>query len=327
MEFTREVAFRLPLCRGEDVRAIQQALTILMSEPPCGTVDGIFGGATKLAVAEYQRRNSLDASGVVDAQTWASMFKAAALRQDKLLEGSGSALVAGAAKAGEVLEAAALPALAFVSGATPADLPVSRSQALRARDWLFQNFAAQIDQIVEDTPLDANLVAAIACKETANVWLNWIDRLSPDEVLARCVFDGSGDVPGTDRKAFPRNASAFRAKVGDGLTDLLIDEANETRKLRGYGPQRWLYKGYGIFQYDLQHFDKDPGFFRDREWRSMDSCLDRWMKEMQDKLRAASGDVPDAVRRYNGSGPKAEQYRDHVLFIHGWLAGAAPAVN
>src|SRR6478752_1629052 len=100
MEFTREVAFRFPLCRGEDVRAIQQALTILQSEPPCGTVDGIFGGATKLAVAEYQRRNSLDANGVVDAATWDLMFKAAALRQENIPQGSASALVAAAVKAG-----------------------------------------------------------------------------------------------------------------------------------------------------------------------------------------------------------------------------------
>jgi hypothetical protein len=29
-------------------------------------------------------------------------------------------------------------------------------------------------------------------------------------------------------------------------------EANDTRKLRGFGPQHWVYKGYGLFQYDLQ---------------------------------------------------------------------------
>ena len=316
MEFTREVAFRFPLCRGEDVRAIQQALTILQSEPPCGTVDGIFGGATKHAVAEYQRHSSLEATGVVDAVTWAAMFKAAAERQENIPQGSVSALVAAAATVRT--QPAATPA----AGPPPADLPVSQAQALRARDWLFQNFRAQIDKVITGTPLDANLVAAIACKETANVWLHWIDRLGASDVLARCVFDGSGDVPGSYRSAFPRNAADFRAKVGDAVTDLLIDEANETRKLRGFGPQRWLYKGYGIFQYDLQHFETDPGFFRDLEWRSMDSCLDRWMKEMQAKLQAANGDIPDAVRRYNGSGPKAEQYRDHVLYMYGWLTAA-----
>jgi hypothetical protein len=340
MDFTREVAFRLPLCRGEDVRAIQQALTILQSEPPCGTVDGIFGGATKLAVAEFQRQNALDADGVVNATTWASLFQAAAERQQAVPQGAASALVKSAANAGVQTAAAAAAAVTATANATttsgtpsappsatapaPADLPVSQAQALRTRDWLFQNFADAIQQAVQGTPLDANLVAAIACKETANVWLHWIDRLSPHDVLERCVFDGSGDVPGTSRSAFPRNATDFRAKVGDTLTDMLIDEANETRKLRGYGPQRWLYKGYGLFQYDLQHFVDDPDFFRNRQWGDFAACMDRFMREMNAKLKAANGDVADAVRRYNGSGPKAEQYREHVMFMYGWLQAAPP---
>jgi hypothetical protein len=199
---------------------------------------------------------------------------------------------------------------------------VSRAQALRTRNWLLQNFGDQIKQAIQGSPLDPNHVAAIACKETANVWLSWIDRLSPTDVLERCVFDGSGDVPGTSRSAFPRNAAEFRAKVGDALTDMLIDEANETRKMRGYGPQRWLYKGYGLFQYDLQHYETDAGFFRDRQWRTMDACMDRFMKEMNAKLKASGGDLPDAVRRYNGSGPKAEQYRQHVMYIYDWLKAA-----
>lgn len=312
MQFTREVAFRFPLCRGEDVRAIQQALTILQNEPPCGTVDGIFGGATKQAVAEYQRRNHLEATGVVDAATWASLFAAAAGRQKDVPEKSASALVK-AALAGTA------PVAALAAGPAPADLPVSQAQALRTRDWLLRNFATPIEQAVQGTPLDADLVAAIACKETANVWLHWIDRLSPGEVLARCVFDGSGDVPGTSRSAFPRNAAEFRAVAGDALTDALIDEANETRKLRGFGPQRWLYKGYGLFQYDLQHFKTDPDFFRNRQWGDFAACMDRFMREMHTKLADAHGDLPDAVRRYNGSGPKAEQYREHVMFMLGWL--------
>jgi hypothetical protein len=325
MQFTREVGFRFPLCRGEDVRAIQQALTILQSEPPCGTVDGIYGGATKLAVAEYQRRNNLDATGVVDASTWRAMFEAAAARQQSVPQGAASALVASAARGSSSV---AISAAATAAGPAPPDLPVSRPQALRARDWLLRNFGPQIEAAVTGTPLDTDLVAAIACKETANIWLQWIDRLGPEQVLARCVFDGSGDVPGTSRRAFPPNAAAFRASVGDALTDALIDEANETRKLRGYGPQRWLYKGYGLFQYDLQHFQTDPGFFRERQWRSFDSCMDRYMREMRDKLRAANGDLPDAVRRYNGSGPKAEEYREHVMFIYGWLkASPAPPLH
>ncbi|RYE80040.1 MAG: peptidoglycan-binding protein [Oxalobacteraceae bacterium] len=304
MDFARDVSFRLPLCRGEDVRAIQQALTILQSTPPCGTVDGIFGSATQKSVSWFQQASQLSPTGIVDKPTWEALFKQAADRQKQVSGGAASVLVAAAAKT------------------APADMPVRRDQAIRARDWLFTNFLPQIEQAVQGTPLDPNLVAAIACKETANVWLDWIKRLSPDEVLARCVFDASGDYPGTSRSAFPRNAQAFREKVGDALTDALIAEANEMRKVRGWGPERWLYKGYGLFQYDLQHYLTDPGFFENREWRKFDVCLDKLMLEMKRKLEASNGDLPDAIRRYNGSGPKAEQYRGHVLFIYAWLKDA-----
>jgi hypothetical protein len=304
MDFVRDVSFRLPLCRGEDVRAIQQALTILQSRPPCGTVDGIFGSATQKSVSWFQEFNRLSPTGVVDKPTWEALFKEAADRQKELPQGAASVLVAAAAKT------------------APADMPVRRDQAIRARDWLFTNFLPQIEQAVQGTPLDANLVAAIACKETANVWLDWIKRISPGEVVARCVFDASGDYPNTSRSAFPRNAQAFREKVGDALTDDLIAEANAMRKVRGWGPEKWLYKGYGIFQYDLQHYLTDPGFFENHEWRKFDVCLDKLMLEMKRKLEASQGDLADAIRRYNGSGPKAEQYREHVLFIYQWLKDA-----
>lgn len=309
MDFAREVSFSFPLCRGEDVRAIQQALTILRSQPPCGTVDGIFGNASKKAVAAFQQLHRLSVTGAVDKDTWEALFKEAADAQKAVPEGAASALVAAAAKT------------------MPAEMPVRRDQALRARDWLFTNFRPQIDAAVKGTPVDANLVAAIACKETANVWLSWISRLTPDEVLARCVFDASGDFPGTSRSAFPRNAQAFRDKVGDALTDALIAEANAMRKVRGWGPEQWLYKGYGLFQYDLQHYLTDPGFFQNREWRRMDVCLDKLMGEFKTKLNDSGGDLPDAIRRYNGSGPKAEQYREHVLFIYQWLNDTPAAAS
>ena len=32
--------------------------------------------------------------------------------------------------------------------------------------------------------------------------------------------------------------------------------------LRGFRPQRQVYKGYGLFQYDLQHVIRDRAFSR-----------------------------------------------------------------
>ena len=198
----------------------------------------------------------------------------------------------------------------------------SQRDALKARNWLMRNYGDSITRAAASLPpMDADLVCAIACKETAPIWVSWTDRGMPaDTLLARCVFDASGDAPGTSRGAPPRNTADFRTRVGDALTDDLINEANETRRLRGYSPAAWVYKGYGVFQYDLQHyFGGDTEFFAQKQWRSMDACLDRLLKEMKTKLAAANGDLADAVRRYNGSGPRAEEYSKHVMQFYAWL--------
>ena len=48
MERTRDLLFKFPLLRGEDVRAVQLALTTLNIQPPCGAADGIFGPGTPI---------------------------------------------------------------------------------------------------------------------------------------------------------------------------------------------------------------------------------------------------------------------------------------
>lgn len=304
MERTRDLAFRFPLMRGEDVRAVQQALTVLQTTPPCGVADGIFGNATRLAIMAFQRKAGLSDDGVVGRDTWAAMFNRAAQQQEPLVASGGK---------GSILIRAAATTL------PPKDMPLTQAQAIRARDWMVQNFGAEIDAAIAGSVIDRNLVCAIAGKETANVWLAWINRIPPAQVLERCVFDASGDAPDTSRGAFPRNTQAFRDSVGDSLTDMLIAEANETRQLRNLSPARWVYKGYGILQYDLQHYQTDPDFFAKKQWASMAVCMDRFMREMNTKLAAAKGDLRDAVRRYNGSGPRAEQYADHVTQLYEWL--------
>ncbi|BDC46010.1 peptidoglycan-binding domain-containing protein [Paraburkholderia terrae] len=296
MDFERELSFRFPLDRGEDVRAVQLALTVLQTTPPCGIADGIYGNATKLAVAGFQRSQGLFDDGVVSQKTWTSLFTNT---KDK-----------------QVPE----PAINRVSSALASqkDMPLSQAQGLRVHQWLTANFGPAIQTAIEGTRVDAALVSAIVCKETANVWLGWISKMSPGQILARCVFDGSGDVPGTSRSAFPQNTAAFRARYGDALTDMLIAEANATRRLRGYNDKQWVYKGYGPFQYDLQHIDKTPDFFKNRQWGSMTACLDRFMSVMTDKLNQAQA-LHEAVRMYNGSGTRAQTYADQVMEMRGWF--------
>ena len=54
MEYTRLLSYQFPLTRGEDVRAVQQALIALQIKPPCGSADGVFGFATAATVKSFQ---------------------------------------------------------------------------------------------------------------------------------------------------------------------------------------------------------------------------------------------------------------------------------
>jgi hypothetical protein len=44
-------------------------------------------------------------------------------------------------------------------------------------------------------------------------------------------------------------------------------------------------------------------------------------KVLDQKWAAAGGNEREAVRRYNGSGPRAETYADHVTTFIAWCRG------
>src|SRR5437764_13803602 len=154
-------------------------------------------------------------------------------------------------------------------------LPISQKQAYAVAEWMKSNFGPAIDKAVKGTPFSTDILCGIACQETVYFWLPLLKRLSAKEILARCVLDANGDYPGTKRSAFPTNTAAFRNQYGDEFADMLISEANKTRKLRGFGPQQWVYKGYGLFQYDLQSVRTDEAFFREVKGSEVDGCSNR----------------------------------------------------
>jgi len=103
---------------------------------------------------------------------------------------------------------------------------------------------------------------------------------------------------------------------------MLIDEANATRRLKGYGPKDWVYKGYGILQFDLQAIEEQrhEDFFRQRQWYSFEERLDRCLIELEEKHRIVGGDLWESVRAYNGAGPRARGYRDNVKEMFAWTS-------
>src|SRR5687768_2363219 len=197
-------------------------------------------------------------------------------------------------------------------------LPLTEAQARKATRWLVTHFGDSLRRAAADTPFSPELLCGIACQETAFLWIPWIDRgLTPAAILGRSIGDASGDLPNTSSSAFPRDTGTFRNAFGDSFTDMLIAEANASRALRNLAPKPWVYKGYGIFQYDLQHVRHDERFFRERQWYAVDACLDRAIKHLQ-RTFLRTGELWAAVKAYNGTGPRAEEYRDHVKIFTQW---------
>ena len=203
------------------------------------------------------------------------------------------------------------------------ELPLNKSTTIKCANWLEINFSTQIQKAIKDTPFTENLIYAIALQETAYKWHLWIDDYIPSIILERCVFDASGDMAETSRSAFPQNLASFRAKYDEEFISMLIEEGNLQRAMPQVGNSNgWkpsftlLYKGYGIFQYDLQAVVTDESFFREKKWYSFEDCLDRCLKELHSKYK---GNLHDTIKHYNGSGAAAENYAKNVEQFIDWI--------
>jgi hypothetical protein len=181
--------------------------------------------------------------------------------------------------------------------------------------WLMTNFAPAITAAVQGTPFSPALLCAIACREAGAYWLPLTPHKTPADILGLAVYDASGDVAGAPRSAFPVNTAAFHAAFGDDFTNMLIGEANKARAARGLGAAGIVYKGYGLFQYDLQFVKNgDEAFFKEKKWYTFSECITRAVTELK-KGYAHTHDIQETVRSYNGSGPAAEQYAQDVMRI------------
>lgn len=203
-------------------------------------------------------------------------------------------------------------------------LPLTKQQVLKGAGWLLSNFPAEIAAAVAGKPYDTSIVCAIACKETGFIWIGRSSTMTGRQLLPLLIGDASGDVAGAPRSAFPKNTAEFRAAFGKPFTDTLIAESNKARALRGLSPAQIVYKGYGIFQYDLQHVRTDRAFFENLMWHDIGPCIDRLTRELDRSFKAAHNNRREGVRRYNGSGPRAEQYADHVMAFAEWCDELAP---
>lgn len=151
--------------------------------------------------------------------------------------------------------------------------------------WFKQSFGSDLIGSLAGTPISFDLVAAIAYQETGDVWGRLRSKLSKRDVLRLCVGDTIGQ---PKRTAFPKNKAALVAvpqgqKMFDLAHQYLIDMANATGDasyLHAAQDPDKLVHAFGIFQYDLQSFKKDPDFFLNEEWSDIAECVKRMMAEL-----------------------------------------------
>jgi hypothetical protein len=180
-------------------------------------------------------------------------------------------------------------------------------------EWLDASFRTKIERAFKGTPFGLEHIYAIAWQESSELWPDLVGKYDTAQILGFCVLDGSGDVPKKPpRKQYPQKKAVLE-KDDPELTSLLLAEGNKARVARGMKPsERILYKGYGIFQYDLWYVKEDRSFFAERKWYDFDECLKKLKGELMTKY-SATRNVRRAIRAYNGRGADAESYVKKVF--------------
>ena len=155
--------------------------------------------------------------------------------------------------------------------------------------WFKDTFHLEIGAAVAGTPFSLDMLAAIAAQETGHIWGTLRDKLSLPELLEICVGDtldadkGRSAFPRTkaDLIAVPRGEDMFRI-AHDALVEMAVHVAGFTAAA---GRPNKFCHGYGIFQYDLQFFKKDPDYFLEKQWRSFAASLAKCIEELRAAMR------------------------------------------
>lgn len=156
--------------------------------------------------------------------------------------------------------------------------------------WFKENFQARIEIAIQDTPFTLDLLTALACQETGEVWpILRRQNLSVDRILELSVGDTLDAAQG--RSAFPRNKSELIAvSRGQEMFDIarqgLVDMAAFVESYRGAAskPNKFCH-GFGIFQFDLQFFKTEPDYFLEQRYADFEACLQKCLGELQHARR------------------------------------------
>jgi hypothetical protein len=158
--------------------------------------------------------------------------------------------------------------------------------------WFKENFHAEVETAIANTPFTLDLIVALACQETGDVWPILRKKpLTVDQILALCVGDTIDFNPanGKGRKAFPRNKAALLAVPrGDEMFAIarqaLLDVAQQIPGFPVSNSNKFCH-GYGMFQLDLQFFKEDPDYFLEMRYEKFGETLGKSIGELTDKAK------------------------------------------
>ena len=158
--------------------------------------------------------------------------------------------------------------------------------------WFKENFHVEVERAIAGTPFTLDLLVALACQETGDVWpiLRRKPQLTLERIVALCVGDTIDfKPPNGGRKAFPRNKAALLAvSRGDEMFVVARQALVEMGQLIPGFPvstQSKFCRGFGMFQLDLQFFKEDPDYFLEKRYEKFSETLGRCIGELTDKAK------------------------------------------
>jgi hypothetical protein len=152
--------------------------------------------------------------------------------------------------------------------------------------WFKENFHAEVEAAIANTPFTLDLLVALACQETGDVWPILRHKpLTVDQIVALCVGDTIDfKPPNSGRKAFPKNKAALLAVPrGDEMFAVARKALEDMGALiPGFpvsNPNKFCH-GFGMFQLDLQFFKDDPDYFLQRRYEKFSETLGKCIGEL-----------------------------------------------
>lgn len=155
-----------------------------------------------------------------------------------------------------------------------------------AMQWFKGQFGAEIEAAVAGTPYSLDMLVAVASQETGYIW-DRLRRRAPAMPVSRILELCVGDTIDA-RGAFPKSKAELIAKPnGQQMFDIaraaLVDMAAFIAEYKPSAdrPNKFCH-GFGVFQYDIQHFLHDADYFLERRYIHFSEALAKCISELKE---------------------------------------------